>query len=91
LKTRALGAATLLCLALLALLAVIQVVHTHAAGTDADRCPICVVIHTVAPVAAAAPMVVLVQVDRPAPAFEPRSIVRYWHATLFTRPPPSGC
>ena len=80
-----------LCLALLALLTVAQVAHTHAVASDADHCPLCIVLHTAAPVAVAAPVVTLVQVATAAPVFQVREVSRYWHPQLFTRPPPPGC
>ncbi len=81
----------LVCVALLALLTVAQVAHEHAVTSDADHCPLCIVMHTAAPVAAAAPVVTLVQVAAPAPIFEVRQVSRYWHPQLFIRPPPPGC
>jgi hypothetical protein len=37
-----------------------------------------------------AAVVVLVQIESPAPVFEARAVTRYWHPQLFTRPPPDG-
>lgn len=90
-KPRAFGAAALLCLALLALLTVVQVAHIHAVETDADHCPLCIAMQSAAPAAIAAAAVVLVQIESAAPVFEARAIVRHWHPKLFTRPPPAGC
>jgi len=89
LKPRAFGAAALLCLALLALLAVVQVTHMHPIGTDADQCPLCVVMHSAAPVYATAAVIILVQFGAPAPLVEARAVVRRLPAKLFTRPPPA--
>jgi hypothetical protein len=80
----------LVCLALLALLTVVQVAHVHAVGTDADHCPLCVVLHTAAPVAAAAAVIVLVQIEAAAPVIEIRAVTRLFDPQLFTRPPPPG-
>jgi hypothetical protein len=80
-----------LCLVMVALMAAVQVSHLHANNSDADHCPLCVVMHSAAPVAAAAAAVVLVQVESAAPVFVTRPVVRYWHPKLFTRPPPAGC
>ena len=44
-----------------------------------------------APVAVAAAIVVLVQLQASAPVFEARTVVRHRHPKLFTRPPPAGC
>ena len=82
--------ATLVCLVLLALLAVAQVAHVHQVDTDADHCPLCIVMHSAAPVAATAAIVVLVQVESAAPVFEAHTVTRHWHPKLFTRPPPNG-
>ncbi len=81
---------TVVCLLLLALLAVVQVAHVHPVDTDADHCPLCIVMHSAAPVAVTAPAVVLVEIERPAPVIQPHTITRYWHPQLFTRPPPDG-
>ena len=80
-----------LCLILLALLTVVQVTHVHEIGTDADHCQLCVVIHSVVPLLMLVTALLLVRIVTVAPALvEVRPIVRYWHPTLFTRPPPAG-
>jgi hypothetical protein len=79
------------CLVLLALLTVVQVAHIHPIESDADHCPLCIVMHTAAPVAVTAAVVVLVQIETATPVFMPRRAVRYWHPQLFTRPPPAAC
>lgn len=81
----------LVCLALLALLAVIQVAHVHAVDTDADHCPLCIVLHTAAPVAIAVAAVVLVQVESLSTVIEVRPIGTSWRQQLFIRPPPRLC
>jgi len=80
-----------LCLVLMALLAVVQVAHLHADQAVADHCPLCVSMHSAAPAAAAAVAVVLVQVGIPTSVLEERALVRHWNPKLFTRPPPTGC
>lgn len=80
-----------LCLALLALLIVAQVAHEHTVTSDADHCPLCIMMHTAVPVAAAAPAVTLVQVAAAAPVIVVRQVSRTWHPQLFIRPPPLGC
>lgn len=79
------------CLALMALLSVAQVAHLHSNPTDADHCPLCVVMHSAVPSALSAAIVVLVQVEFAAPVFQPRILARYWQPKLFTRPPPAAC
>ena len=86
--TRNFAVATVVCLILLALIAVVQIAHVHPLESDADHCPLCIVMHAVAPVSVAAAVIILVRVGAPAPIVEPRSILRHWHPTLFTRPPP---
>jgi hypothetical protein len=81
---------TVVCLILLALLTVVQVAHVHTVETAADHCPLCIVMHAAAPVAVTTAAVVLVQVESAAPVYEARSVTRYWHPQLFTRPPPNG-
>jgi hypothetical protein len=75
----------------MALLAMVQVAHFHLQDSDADHCPLCIAMHTAAPVAVAAAVVVLIRIAISAPVFEARAAVRYWHPKLFTRPPPAGC
>jgi hypothetical protein len=82
--------ATLVCLILLALLAVAQVAHLHATESDADHCPICIVMHSAAPVAVSAAAVVLIQVGFRTLPVEAPAVVRYWHSELYIRPPPNG-
>ena len=82
------AAATVVCLVLLALLAVVQVAHVHPQETDADHCPLCIVMHAVAPVAVAAAVIILVQVGAPAPVQESRAAIRPCHSVWFIRPPP---
>ncbi|HET6207136.1 MAG TPA: hypothetical protein VFD98_10015 [Terracidiphilus sp.] len=82
--------ATVVCVVLLALLAVVQVAHFHSLATDADHCPLCIVMHTVAPVSVAAAAILLVQVGNPLPIVAARAASRPWSPTLFTRPPPSS-
>lgn len=79
------------CLVLMALLAVAQVAHLHANPTDADHCPLCVVMHSAAPSTLSTAVIVLVQVEFAAPVFQPRALIRYWQPKLFTRPPPTSC
>ncbi|MGD0829806.1 MAG: hypothetical protein ABR907_02605 [Terracidiphilus sp.] len=90
-KPHAFGAAAVLCLALLSLLAIVQVAHLHPLDKDSDHCSLCVAMHSAAPAATIAAVVVLVSFENPAPVVEPRTVVRYWHPKLFTRPPPAGC
>ena len=78
-----------MCVVLLALLAVMQVPHMHQNPNDADHCPLCVLMHTAAPAAAPVAVVVLVPMGISTPDAKPKSIVRYWHPQLFTRPPPA--
>ena len=89
-KLGALPVVTLVCLVLLTLLAVVQVAHVHPVDTDGDHCPLCVVMHSAAPVAVTAAVIVLVSVQSSAPVFVAHTITRYWHPQLFTRPPPDG-
>jgi hypothetical protein len=78
------------CLVLLALLAVVQVAHVHPLESDADHCPLCTALHAAAPVAPAPAVIILVQVGTEVPVLESRAAIRYWNPTLFTRPPPAA-
>ena len=82
---------TILCLVLLALLTVVQVTHLHPSQSEADRCPLCIVMHSAAPIAVAAAAVVLVQVGVSAPRVEPIPVRVHRRPKLFIRPPPPGC
>jgi len=88
-RPRSFTAATVVCLILLALLAVVQVAHVHPQSSDADNCPLCIVLHSAAPVAAAVIAIVMVPLGTSAPVFVARTVGRPWHPTLFTRPPPA--
>lgn len=82
----------LVCVALLALLALVQVTHLHSNQTAADQCPLCVVMHSAAaPVALAVAAVVLVPLGMTAPQTEPLILALRPRSSLFIRPPPAGC
>ena len=85
----AMRATTLLCVLLLALVTVVQVAHVHPASVDPDHCPLCVVMHSAAPVAAVAPAIVFTTGSAPVPVPVLPSVVRRWNYTLFNRPPPA--
>ena len=85
------SAVLVVCLVLMAWIAVVQVAHVHLNNSDTSQCTLCVVMHSAAPVAAAAAIVVLVQLGVQEPVSQARSIVRHWHPQLFTRPPPASC
>jgi hypothetical protein len=87
-RPRAYAVVVLVCLALLALLTVIQVAHVHPVNTDADHCPLCIVLHTTAPVAAAALAIVFVQIEAVTPIVAIFPVATIWHRQLFIRPPP---
>ena len=90
-KPGALRVVTVLCLALVVLLAMAQVTHTHLSDSDADQCPLCVAMHSVVPLVMVLVAVLLVRVGTAVPVLlEVRKIIRYWHPTLFTRPPPTA-
>jgi hypothetical protein len=90
-KPTALMVATVVCLVLVALLAVIQVTHVHAADNDADHCPLCVAMHSIVPFVIMVAAVALIRMGPAAPVLlETRAIIRYWHPTLFNRPPPAS-
>ncbi len=84
-------ATVIVCLLLMTLLSVAQVVHTHPNPNAAYTCPLCVTMHTVVPAAAAAALIILVELGTPVPVSEGRALVRYWNPKLFTRPPPGAC
>jgi hypothetical protein len=87
-RPRAYAVVVLLCVALLALLTAIQVAHVHSVNTDADHCPLCIVLHTAAPVAATAAAILLVHVEAVTSVVAIRPVGTIWHRQLFIRPPP---
>ncbi len=90
-KSTAFSVVAILCVVLLGVLAFVQVVHFHSNQTLADHCPLCVSLHSAAPVAAAvAAAIMLVQIGRSTPVLEQHFVPRRRIAKLFTRPPPVG-
>jgi len=89
--TRFLPAVAVLCLVLLAMLVVAQVAHLHPSQSDADHCQLCIVMHSVVPVAAAAAVITIVQLGASTPQAEPIVIARQRQIRLFIRPPPVSC
>jgi hypothetical protein len=79
------------CLVLLALLAVAQATHVHPNQTDADHCQLCVVMHSLAPVAALVAAILMVKLGASAPQAEPIVVARQRQFRLFIRPPPVFC
>lgn len=85
-------ATTVLCLLLLLLLTFGQVAHIHATTAETDHCPLCIVLHSAAPVAvAAAVVIVLVPLGSPVVVQKVHPVFRGWHSTQFIRPPPTAC
>lgn len=80
-----------LCVLLVALLATIQTTHVDPVGTDASHCPLCIVLHTAAPVTPPAAAIVLVPLGLRELVFKARPVLRFWRPKFFTRPPPAGC
>src|ERR1035438_248296 len=62
-RPRTLAVLTAVCLVLLALLAVAQVVHAHPVQSDADHCPLCIVMHSVVPFVVMVAALVLVRIE----------------------------
>lgn len=90
-RSTAFSVVVVLCVILLGVLAAVQVAHFHSSQTLADHCPLCVSLHSVAPIAAvAAAAIMLVQIGRSAPVSEQHVVLRRRNAKLFTRPPPVG-
>lgn len=79
------------CLLLMTVLATIQTTHEHKVGANTSCCPLCIVLHTAAPVTPTAAVIVLVRFEAPALILKSRAIVRYWRPKYFTRPPPAAC
>lgn len=79
------------CLVLLMLLAIVHVAIAHSVDADADHCPLCIAMHSVAPILVMMVAILLIRIRTAAPVLlEDCAHVRNWHPTLFTRPPPDG-
>lgn len=87
----ALKTVAVVCLVLLAILAIAQVTHVHAVGSDADHCTLCIVMHSVVPFVFVVGLLLIRIGTAALTLLEVRTICRYWHPTLFNRPPPAGC
>jgi hypothetical protein len=87
-RPRAYAVLVILCLALLVLLTFIQVAHVHSVNTDADHCPLCMVLHTAAPIAAAIIAILMVQLAAVTPIIRLRPVRMIGNRQLFIRPPP---
>jgi hypothetical protein len=90
-ESRSWAVRLLVCVVLVAFLAVVQLPHLHATQNDADHCPLCVVMHSAAPATVAEVAVVMVPVGAPAPQIVPETVPQKRQTRLFIRPPPSGC
>jgi len=88
-KSWAVRSTSLICLVLLALLTFVQVAHVHPAAADADHCPICVAMHSAAPVSVLVVAVTFTRISEPVAVAVVRPVARVWHYTLFNRPPPT--
>ncbi len=89
---KAFKAVVVVCLVVLMMLALIHVANAHSSSSASDRCPLCIVMHSVVPFLILAVVMALVRLEQYAPELlEIRAIVRYWHPNLFTRPPPACC
>jgi hypothetical protein len=89
-KSVTLPVIVVLCLILLALLAIVQVAHFHSDPTAADHCPLCISMHSAAPIAASVAALLLVQIGVSRQILETRAFVRQRYSKLYTRPPPAG-
>lgn len=88
-QPRTFAVATVVCLLLLALLAVVQVAHIHPLENDADHCPLCIVLHAGLPAAVATAAIVMIPLGRPVPVRRVSVASRPWTPSLFNRPPPT--
>ena len=80
----------LFCLLVAVLLMLVQVAHTHPFNTDADHCPVCVVMHSAAPVAVVAAVLIAVRASYGQRLAVVRPRASIWRYELFNRPPPQN-
>ena len=66
----------------------VQVAHSHPFNTDADHCPVCVVMHSAAPVAVVAAALISVRGQYTVRLAKLRPRAVDWRYELFNRPPP---
>jgi hypothetical protein len=79
-----------MCLVLLVLVAMAHAAIGHSVAGDADHCTACVAMHSLAPIELLVVAEVLIRLNGPAPELmEESAVVRFWHLSLFTRPPPA--
>ena len=82
------GWIVLLCVVLLALLAMAQVAHVHLTEVNPSHCPICMLLQTAAPAASAAAAIVLVLLGARLPHYERVAVRSVHRSRLYIRPPP---
>jgi hypothetical protein len=83
-------AVVVVCLALLVLFTAIQLTHFHTSASEADHCALCVVMHSAAPVAAVASLILMVRLQALLPVMEPCPAPRRRVSPHTTRPPPAA-
>jgi hypothetical protein len=81
---------TILCVCLLAIVMLVQVAHTHPFNSDADHCPVCVVMHCAVPVAATVAIILSTPTTAAVSLVTTLPRASIWHFELFNRPPPSN-
>jgi len=79
-----------LCLVLLLLFVFVQVAHVHLSKTELDHCPLCILMQSASPLAAAATLILLVELGLRRQRVE-HVRVRTGRALRHSiRPPPQG-
>lgn len=86
---RVIRCAVFCCIALLALLMFVQSAHVHPAGSNPDQCPICIAMHSAAPVQSNAAVLTSAWHSELVISHLPQALATELHYTLYNRPPPS--
>lgn len=89
-RQQAIRRAVFCCIALLALLMFVQAAHVHPVGSNSDQCPICVAMHSAAPVPAHTVVLTSTGFTESVSVSLPQKTVTELHYTLYKRPPPAS-
>ncbi len=87
--SQALRISAYVCIVLLAFLMFVQAAHVHPAGSNPDQCPICIAMHSAAPVRSHAAVLTSTWHSELVIQYRARTLATELHCKLYNRPPPS--
>ncbi len=88
-RQRAIRRAVFCCIALLSLLMFVQAAHVHRVGSNPDQCPICIAMHSAAPVPSHAVVRTSTWHTELVILYHAQALATELHCALYNRPPPS--